>query len=408
MHHRILKWVFAGSVCAVATCAMAAGGTGHHAWVDAWEASPDSAGPVLNAQTVRQVVRTSVGGSELRVRLSNLFGNVAVTLGPVHVALSAKGADTVPGSDHTLLFDGKSTVTIAKGASVLSDPVQMDVKALQSLAVSIYAPADKQDHASTIHSAGFATAYITESGDATAAVRFPREETSGNRFFLTDVEVAGVSTRHTLVAFGDSITDGVGTKADANERWPDDLAARLQADAKLSSIGVADAGISGNRILHDGAGPSALTRFDRDALDQPGVHWIILLEGINDIGGSGYAWNAKDKISAQQVIDGMKVLIARAHARHVKIYGATLTPYGGAGWPYHSAAGEKTREAVNAWIRHSGAFDGVVDFDKVIRDPAAPERMLAAYDSGDHLHPNSAGYRAMANAVNLSWFTAKP
>lgn len=408
MRHRILKWLLAGSACAVATCAMAAGGTGHHTWVDAWTAPPDSAGPVLNAQTVRQIVRASVGGSEVRVRLSNLFGNAAVTLGPVHVALSAKGADTVPGSDHTLLFDSKPTVTIAKGASVLSDPVKMDVKALQSLAVSIYVPADKQDHASTIHGAGFATAYITDSGDATAAVRFPREENSGNRFFLTGVEVAGSSTKYTLVAFGDSITDGVGTKADANERWPDALAARLQADAKLSSIGVADAGISGNRILRDNSGPSALARFDRDALDQPGVRWIVLLEGINDIGGSGYAWKASDKVSAKQVIDGMKALIARAHARHVKIYGATLTPYGGSGWPYHSAAGEATREQVNAWIRHSGAFDGVVDFDKVIRDPAAPERMLAAYDSGDHLHPNSTGYQAMANAVDLGWFVTRP
>lgn len=408
MRHRLLKWLLAGSACAVASCAMAAGGRKGGAWVDAWEASPDTAGPVLNAQTVRQVVRASVGGSQVRVRLSNLFGNVAITLGPVHVALSAGGADTVPGSDHTLLFGGKPTVTIAKGESVLSDPATMDVRALQSLAVSIYAPADAPYHASTIHSAGFATAYITESGDAGAATRFPREEVSGNRFFLTDVEVAGASTRYTLVAFGDSITDGVGSKADANQRWPDDLAARLQADPRLSSIGVADAGISGNRILHDGAGPSALSRFDRDALDKPGVRWVVLLEGINDIGGSGYASNARDRISAQQLIDGMKTLIARAHARHVKIYGATLTPYGGSGWPYHSASGERTREQVNAWIRGSGAFDGVVDFDKVIRDPAAPEKMLAAYDSGDHLHPNSAGYQAMAHAVDLSLFADKP
>ncbi|MEP6898485.1 MAG: SGNH/GDSL hydrolase family protein [Rhodanobacter sp.] len=408
MGHRLCKWVLAGSACVAASCAVAAGGRTLGAWVDAWEAPPDTAGPVLNAQTVRQIVRVSVGGSEVRVRLSNLFGNMAVTLGPVHVALSAKGADTLPGSDHKLLFDGKPTFTIAKGASVLSDPVKMDVRALQSLAVSIYAPTDANYHASTIHSAGFATAYITESGDATAAERFPHGEVSGNRFFLTDVEVSGPSTKYTLVAFGDSITDGVGTKEGTNERWPDDLAARLQADARLSSIGVADAGISGNRILSDGAGPSALTRFDRDVLDQPGVRWIVLLEGINDIGGSGFAWKAKDKISAQQVIEGMKVLIARAHARHVKIYGATLTPYGGAGWPYHSAAGEKTREAVNAWIRRSGAFDGVVDFDKAIRDPAAPQKMLAAYDSGDHLHPNNAGYRAMASAVDLSLFADKP
>jgi lysophospholipase L1-like esterase len=408
MRQRVLKWMFAGSVCTVATCAMAATGADRHAWVDTWTATPDVAGPALNAQTVRQIVRTSVGGSEVRVRLSNLFGSVPITLGPVHVALGAKEADTLPGSDHTLLFNGKPIVTVAKGESVLSDPVTMDVKALQELAVSIYVPADARYHASTIHNAALATAYITETGDATAAVQYPRDEVSGNRFFLTDVEVAGPATRHTLVTFGDSITDGVGSKENANERWPDYLATRLRADAKLKSIGVANAGIGGNRILHDDYGPSAPARFDRDALDKPGVRWIVLLEGINDLGGSGYAWELKDKITAQQLIDGMKTLIARAHARHVKIYGATLTPYGGSGWPYHSVAGEKTRQQVNAWIRSPGAFDGVVDFDKTVRDPAAPEKMLAAYDSGDHLHPNSAGYQAMANAVDLSLFADKP
>jgi lysophospholipase L1-like esterase len=402
MRHCLLKWILAGSACGFVAGAMAAS-TDHRSWVDTWAAAPDSAGPVLNAQTVRQIVRTSVGGSEVRIRLSNLFGNTPITLGPAHIALRAKDADIVPGSDHALLFGGKPTVTIAKGESVLSDPLKMEVKPLQELAVSLYAPADPHYRASTLHNAGLATAYITEHGDATAAVQFPREEVSGNRFFLTDVEVSGPAAKSTFVAFGDSITDGVGSTPDTNGRWPDYLAARLQADPTLSSIGVANAGIGGNRILHDSFGPSALARFDRDALDKPGVRWIVLLEGINDIGGSGYAWEAKDKITAQQLIEGMKTLIARAHAKHVKIYGATLTPYGGNGWPYHSVAGEKTRQAVNAWIRTGGAFDGVADFDKAIRDPAAPENMLAAYDSGDHLHPNSAGYKAMANAVDLNW-----
>jgi lysophospholipase L1-like esterase len=404
MRHQLLKWVLAGSVCGCVAGAMAAD-AGHRTWVDAWSAVPDTTGPVVNDQTVRQIVRVSIGGSEVRIRLSNLFGNVPITLGPAHIALHAGGADTVPGSDHALLFSGKSTVTIAKGESVLSDPIKMDVRPLQELAVSLYAPADAQYHASTAHNVGLATAYITDSGDATAATRYPKDEVSGMRFFLTDVEVSGPATKATVVTFGDSITDGAGSTQDANTRWPDYLAERLQADAKLSSIAVANAGIAGNHILHDGIGPSALSRFDRDALDKPGVRWIVLLEGINDIGGSGFAWEAKDKISAQQLIDGMKTLIARAHAKHVKIYGATLTPYGGSGWPYHSVAGEKTREALNEWIRHSGAFDGVVDFDKVVRDPAAPQKMLPAYDSGDHLHPSSAGYKAMAQAVDLKWFT---
>jgi len=404
MRHQLLKWVLGGSICGVIATAMAAG-TDHGAWVDTWSAVPDTAGPVVNDQTVRQIVRASVGGSEVRIRLSNLFGTVPITLGPAHIALHASGADTVPGSDHALLFNGKPTVTIAKGQSVLSDPVKMDVKPLQELAVSLYAPAEAQYHPSTAHNAGSATAYITESGDATAATQYPKGEVSGMRFFLTDVEVSGPAAKATVVTFGDSITDGVGSTQDANTRWPDYLAERLQADAKLSSIGVANAGIGGNRILHDNYGPSALARFDRDALDKPGVRWIVLLEGINDIGGSGFAWEAKDKVSAQQLIDGMKTLIARAHAKHVKIYGATLTPYGGNGWPYHSVAGEKAREALNDWIRHSGAFDGVVDFEQAIRDPAAPEKMLPAYDSGDHLHPNSAGYNAMAQAVDLKLFS---
>ena len=403
MRHQLLKWVLAGSVCGCVAGAMAAD-TRHGAWVDTWSAVPDTAGPAVNDQTVRQVVRVSVGGSEVRIRLSNLFGNLPITLGPARIALHASGADTVPGSDHALLFNGKPTVTIAKGESVLSDPVKMDVKPLQELAVSLYAPAAAPYHASTTHNAALATAYITENGDATAATHYPLDEVSGARFFLTDVEVSGPVVKATVVTFGDSITDGAGSTQDANTRWPDYLAERLQADASRSSIAVANAGIAGNHILHDGIGPSALSRFDRDALDKPGVRWIVLLEGINDIGGSGFAWDAKDKISTQQLIDGMKSLIARAHAKHVKIYGATLTPYGGSGWPYHSVAGEKTREALNDWIRHSGAFDGVVDFDKVVRDPAAPQKMLPAYDSGDHLHPSSTGYKAMAQAVDLKWF----
>lgn len=373
-------------------------------WVDTWSSAPDSSGPLLKTQTVREFARISVGGSKLRVQLSNLFGSAPLTVGPVHVAVHAEGPAIVPGSDHALLFNGKPEVTIPKGESVWSDPVGMDVKPLQELAVSFYVPASAVDSPSTLHNAGIATAYINEHGDATSAVQFPADENSGNRFLLTDIAVSGPEARDTIVAFGDSITDGVGSTQNANQRWPDDLAARLQQDPKLSAIGVANSGIGGNRVLHDNFGPSALSRFDRDALDKPGVRWIVLLEGINDIGGSGYAIDAKDKISAQQIIDGMKTLIARAHARHIKIYGATLTPYGGNGWPYHSVTGEQQREAVNAWIRSSGAFDGVVDFDKAVRDPAHPLQMLAAYDSGDHLHPNSAGYKAMANAIDLKLF----
>lgn len=408
MRRNLLASIGISLLLGLATFAAAATNTHRFTWVDSWAASPDAPGPLLKTQTVRQIVRMSAGGTLLRIRLSNLFGTTPLTIGPVHVAQQASGADTVPGSDHALLFHGKPNVTIAKGESVLSDPVALTVKPLQALAVSIYVPANAVNSPSTIHSTGIATSYLTESGDATAAVQFPGKETNESRFLLTDVEVAGPSTQATLVAFGDSITDGFNSTADANERWPDFLAARLHADPALSSIAVANEGISGNRILRDNYGPSALSRFDRDALNKPHVRWIILLEGINDIGGSDQAMTAKDKLSPEQIIDGMKTLIARAHAKQVKIYGATLTPFGGAHWPYHTAAGEALRQAINQWIRTSHAFDGVIDFDQAIRDPYHPERMLAAYDSGDHLHPSDAGYEAMAKAIDLRLFANTP
>jgi lysophospholipase L1-like esterase len=405
MPRRLLKLLVLGALCALLAPAWSRPPVQPPLhWVATWGAAMDSPGPRLSDQTVRQVVRVSVGGSAVRVRLSNLFGAGPVTLGPARVALRAEGSATVPGSDRVVAFEGRGTVTIPKGGSVLSDPVAMDVKPLQELAISLYVPAAATPGPSTLHNAGLATAYLTESGDATAAARFPGTEVHGSRFFLSDVEVGGPAERHAVVAFGDSITDGVGAKPDTYERWPDYLAARLQKDPALAAVAVVNSGIGGNRVLNDNFGPSAQKRFDRDALDKPGVRWIVLLEGINDIGGSGQPETPADDVSAEQIIDGMKQLVARAHAKGVKIYGATLTPFGGAGWPYHSSRNEKKREAVNAWIRNGGAFDGVADFDKAIRDPARPDRMLQAYDSGDHLHPNGAGYEAMANAVDLAWF----
>jgi lysophospholipase L1-like esterase len=208
------------------------------------------------------------------------------------------------------------------------------------------------------------------------------------------------------------VTDGVGSTPDADHRWPDALAARLQTDPALKTIAVADAGIAGNRILNDGRegfiGPSAASRFDHDALDRPGVRWVLLLEGINDIAGASSLTTPQDDVSAAQIIDGMKALIARAHAKGVRVWGATLAPFGGAEWPFHSAAGEAKRQAVNAWIRSAGAFDAVVDFEGTLRDPAHPDRLLPAFDSGDHLHPNDAGYAAMAAVIDLRLFTLDP
>jgi lysophospholipase L1-like esterase len=396
-----MKHVALGLVLGAVAADVAAGAPSNVHWVDTWAAPPDAAGPALKAQTVRQIVRVSVGGASLRIRLSNLYGSGPITIGPVHIAVQATGSSIQPGSDHALTFDGKSNVTIAKGESVLSDPVAASVAPLQELAISLYVAG--MSGPSTIHDAGIATAYVAD-GDVTANRTLPHSEVNASRFFVTDVEVAALPSASAMVAFGDSITDGINSTADANRRWPDVLASRLQADPKLASIAVVNAGISGNRILNDGAGESALKRFDRDALSKPHVHWIVVLEGINDIGWAGQATTPDEVVSAQQIIDGMKTLIARAHAKGMKIYGATLTPFGGMTWPYHSAAGEQKRQAINAWIRNSGAFDAVIDFDKTVRDPAHPDRFLPAYDSGDHLHPSDAGYKAMANAIDLSLF----
>jgi len=406
MRRQFLQLLLAGALCAPLapawSLALPAKDSTH--WVAAWSAAMDSPGPRLSDQTVRQIARVSIGGSSLRIRLSNLYGDGPVTLGPVHVALRADGSSTVAGSDRELRFGGKPTVTIPKGGSALSDAVAFEVKPLQQLAISLYVPAGGAPGPATLHNAGIATAYLTEHGDAGASTAYPGTEVNGSRFFLSDIDVSGPVERHVMVAFGDSITDGVGARQDTYERWPDHFAARLRADSSLATVAVVNAGIGGNRVLNDSFGPSAQARFDRDALDQPGVRWIVLLEGINDIGGSGQPATPKDDVSAEQIIDGMKALITRAHARGVKIYGATLTPFNGASWPYHSSRNEQKRQAVNAWIRTGGAFDGVADFDKATRDPAHPDRVLPAYDSGDHLHPNGAGFEAMAKAVDLRWF----
>lgn len=378
-------------------------------WVSAWTAPPDSEGPPQKPQTIRQFLRPSLGGSSLRIRLSNLFGKASLTLGPVNVALPATGSATQPGSGHALTFSGQATVTIPAGGSALSDPVSMKVVALQELAISLYLPTEVP--ASTIHGFGNRTAYLARGADATAAVAFPPGETDDSRYYLTDVEVAAGPGAQTVVAFGDSITDGVGSRLDGYGRWPDALATKLQSDPATASIAVVNAGIAGNRILNDGVdpfvGPSGLGRFDRDALDKPGARWILLLSGSNDISASDMLPLPKDQVSAQQIIEGMKRLIARAHAKGLRIMGATLLPKAGVRKPFvHTEVGAAKRRVLNDWIRSSGAFDAIVDFEQAMRDPARPDHLLPAYDSGDHLHPNEAGYLAMAALVHQRLFAA--
>lgn len=356
-----------------------------------WAASADRTNAVLAAQTVRNVVRTNIGGSDLRISLSNVFGSQAVTFGRVMVGLHAGGGAIQPGSNRQVTFGGSPSVTAPPGAQVLSDPLSGTVAAQQDLTVSVYV----QGSAGTVtgHNLAEQTSYVSTPGDHAAdesASAFPTAVS--NWYWLDGIVVAAPKQPATVAALGDSITDGYGSTPNTNSRWPDFLARDLldgpksKADGpKSKAMGVINEGISGNKVLSDGAGVSALARFDRDVLAKPGVETVILLEGINDISGGA---------TADQVISGYRQLIARAHAEGTCILGGTLTPFETAG-----AQREVYRTAVNEFIRTSGEFDGVVDFDAAIRDPANQDGMLPAYDSGDHLHPGDAGYRAMGDAA---------
>jgi lysophospholipase L1-like esterase len=351
-------------------------------------------------QTLRQIVHTSIGGDKVRIVLSNAFGTAPLDIGGAAVALQREGAAVEPASIKKVTFNGKSTAAVLAGAMLVSDPVDMKIAPFANLAVDLYIPGDIGVGASpaTTHNGASQTSYLSTVGDHAGEVSLPVDKTTGAWFALARVEVqAPVGTR-AVVTFGDSITDGARSTADANARWPDELARRLGAQKKGGGTAVLNAGISGNRVLGDGAGYSALARFDKDVLMQTGVTHVIVLEGINDIGIA----RANASPSAADLIAGHRQLIARAHARGLKIYGATLTPYDGAA--YYSPEGEAKRQALNNWIRTSGEYDGVIDFDKIARDPAAPSKFATSVDSGDHLHPGDAGYKAMGDAVNLALF----
>jgi len=376
-------------------------------WVATWAASPEgppiSGIPAVKAFTgrsIRQVVRVSMGGDTLRVRLTNAFGQVPLVVGAARIALSAGGARIVPGTIRTLTFDGDTTVTIPPGAPALSDAVALHAPPLADVAISLYFPDSTQP--STFHELSVETSYLSPPGDHTGDAAMPVDTTSESWYFLAGLSVRAPEGSAAIVALGNSITDGYGSTVDANARWPNVLAEHLAAAHALDRLAVLDEGISGNRILHDHAGRSALARFDDDVLRQPGVRYVIVMEGINDINWPQFPAYRDQDVSAAEIIAGQAQLIARAHEQGLRIFGATLTPFEGCGC--YTAAGEAKREAVNAWIRTGGAYDGVIDFDAVTRDPAHPTRFLPAYDSGDHLHPGDAGYRAMGEAVNLALF----
>lgn len=353
----------------------------------------------LTNQTLRQIVRTSIGGTRVRVVLSNAFGTAPVVIGAGHIALRDKESAIVASSVKPLTVSGASTFSILAGATLVTDPVDLAVQPVSDLVIDLFVPNDIGVSPSpvTTHNGASQTNFVSETGNHSGVARLPVNARTGAWFMIARVEVMAPAGTAAVVAFGDSITDGARSTPDTNNRWPDQLARRL-ASKKGTGVAVLNAGINGNRVLGDGAGVSALARFDRDVLMQTGVTHVVVMEGINDIGVA----RSNPAPTAEDIIAGHKQLIERARARGLKIYGATLTPFEGA--PYYTPEGEAKRQAVNQWIRTGKAYDGVIDFDMVTRDPAAPTKFLPAYDSGDHLHPGDAGYKAMGDAVDLALF----
>jgi lysophospholipase L1-like esterase len=367
-----------------------------------WESAMTAGGPSFSGQTIRMVVHTTVGGSGLRIRLSDLRSPHALVVGAADVAVQADSGRAVPGTRHRVAFDGAGSVTVAAGTERSSDVVPMRVTADHDLLVSLYLPGTTGP--STFHREAYQTSYVSTDGldhaaDETAA---GYAQTRTSWYYLSGLDVVAPAVRGTVVAFGDSITDGYHSTTDANRRWPDQLARRLAAQPGGQRLGVVDAGIAGNRLLSVARqvyrGPSGVRRFGHDALGEPGVKDVILLEGVNDL--SNDVNGAGGPLTARDLIDGYRTLIAQAHAAGVRVTGGTILPYSRL-----SPAMNAVRVEVNRWIRTSGEFDAVADFDRALRDPSDPSALAPPYDSGDHLHPNDAGMLAMAQAVNLPTLT---
>lgn len=361
----------------------------------------------FNNQTIRQIVRTSIGGSQARVTFTNAYGTEQLTIGAAHVAVRDKDSAIVAGSGKALSFGGRPSMIIPPGASILSDPVSVAVPVLGDLAIDVFLPGDtsKGDSPLTLHVGAWQTNYVSTSGNHAGATSFPVQTTTASYFFLARVDVTAPQGVTSIVTFGDSITDGTNSTPNTNNRWPNHLAKRIMA-AGGATFGVLNGGISGNRVLSDGLGVSALQRFDRDALGQPGVTHVVVLEGINDVGLSAGLIPGLPKRdpppTAEDIIQGHLQLIARARLRGLTIYGATMTPYEGA--RYWTPEGEKVRQAFNQWIRTSKAYDAIIDFEAALKDPQNPTKFLPKYDSGDHLHPSDLGYQVMADTVDLALF----
>jgi lysophospholipase L1-like esterase len=352
--------------------------------------------PGLSNNTLRQVVHVTLGGSKLRVQFSNTYGSGPVTIKAAHLAVSKGGSAIDTATDKALTFKGASSITIQAKEAVYSDTIDFNAAPLSDLAVSIYFGETSADV--TGHPGSRTTSYI-QSGDAVTAADMESAVKTDHWYILSGIDLQLDDSYACVVTLGDSITDGRGSTTNGNDRWPDNLARRLQAEANTAKIGVLNQGIGGNAVVTGGLGPTALARFERDALGQSGVRWVIILNGVNDIGGSKSPKVATDLIAAyEQFID-------KAHAHDILVYGVPILPFGGS--MYDSNDHEAARQIVNKWIRTSGKFDAVIDLDAAVRDPANPTRLLPAYDTGDHLHLNVAGYQKMAEAIDLDLFKQK-
>jgi lysophospholipase L1-like esterase len=390
------------------------------AWIATWTASPEAADPDpneallnLNDQTVRERVRVTTGGEQIRIRLSNECSSVPILVGKVSVGVAENPARVAPHSLRRVTFGGQDSILIPQGAPVLSDPVDFPINNDSEISISLYFP--KHVTSMTWHSLALKRAVISTHGDHTQEVAIQGGKESDSSAFLSSVLVPAHTNRHVIVAFGDSIVDGDGSTPETDRNWPSDLYRRLEKAHKGSQFAVVNEGIAGNRLLGDGPiaslGISALARFDRDALSVPGATDVVLLEGTNDIGFPGARLGdlslatAADAPTAEEIVGAYQQFIARAHARGIRVIGCTIMPSEGVAIQgYYTEAKEHTRQVVNQWIRNSRVFDGVIDFDAVVRDPNRPSRLLPRLASNDHLHPNDAGYRAMADAIDLSLF----
>ena len=410
-------------VLAALVCALAAPPGAHAAkpsapqappvWVATWGTSqqipePQNALPPddLRDATVRQIVHLSVGGQALRVHLSNAFGTEPLHIASVHIArpISPASAAIDPATDHPLTFAGNLDVIIPAGAEFVSDPLEFPVARLSDLAVTFHleTPPARQ----TSHPGSRATTWLTH-GDFLTAATFTNPKQVDHWYQLSEVDVLAAPAAASIAVLGDSITDGHGATTNGNDRWTDVLAARLQSTPATRSVGVSNQGIGGNHLLTDGLGPSALARFDRDVLAPTAVHWVIVFEGVNDLGGLAQRAEVSPEAHAafvQRVLAAYKQIIARAHAHGLLVYGATITPYTGSGYYHPGPLSEADRQAVNQWVRADGHFDAFIDFDAVVRDPQHPDQLLPAYDCGDHLHPSPAGYKAMGESIPLTLF----